>query len=415
VKKEKPNNARRSFVKATAGAAAGFVIVKPGSVHGTPANDAIAVGIIGSGGRGSGVGRDMIGVGARIVALHDLFEDKLQTARERLDKALVEKGLPKLEDKKLFRGPGAYRELLASGVDAVLITSPPYWHPDHFEAVVDANKHCYLEKPVASDVWGSKRIEKAGKKGAGKISMTVGFQGRFAPAYEEMVRRVHAGAIGEIVCAQTCYYANDLNRKTREGASPLENRIRNWVFDRVLSGDILVEQNIHVLDQVNWTLRAHPISATGTGGKKARLDVDTWDHYNVMLTYPGGVHVSFTSTQFKNGNGGRTQRFFGTRGIAEASFSQFGVKITGEEPWDSGVTDGFSNETMPRKLTNFFDSIKSGKLLNDVPSGVESTLTAILGRTAAYEKKEKTWDQIANSNERWKERIDLSQFNTPVV
>src|SRR5262245_56976337 len=213
----------------------------------------------------------MINAGARIVALHDLFDDKLQAARERLDKALVEKGLPKLEDKKLFRGPGAYRDLLASnGIDAVLITSPPYWHPDHFEAVVDANKHCYLEKPVSSDVWGAKRVEKAGKKGAGKISMAVGFQGRFAPAYEEMVRRIHAGAIGEIVSAQTCYYGNDLARKSREGASPLENRIRNWVFDRVLSGCILVEQNIHVLDQVNWTLRAHPVAATATGGKKAR-------------------------------------------------------------------------------------------------------------------------------------------------
>jgi predicted dehydrogenase len=410
------NPKRREFVKASAAAAAGFVIVKPESVYGTPANDAIAVGIIGSGGRGSGVGRDMIGVGARIVALHDLFDDKLQAARERLDKLHVEKGLPRIEDKKLFRGPHAYRDLLASGgVDAVLITSPPYWHPDHFEAVVDANKHCYLEKPVASDVWGSKRIEKAGKKGAGKISMAVGFQGRFAPAYEEMVRRIHAGAIGEIVCAQTCYYANDLNRKTREGASPLENRVRNWVFDRVLSGDILVEQNIHVLDQVNWTLRAHPISATATGGRKARLDVDTWDHYNVNLTYPNNVHVTFTSTQFKNGNGGRTQRFFGTRGIAEASFSQFGVKITGEEPWDAGVTDGFSTETMPRKLGAFFESIRSGQLTNDIPGGVESTLTAILGRTAAYEKKEKTWDQIANSNERWKERIDLSPLAPPIV
>jgi hypothetical protein len=91
------------------------------------------------------------------------------------------------------------------------------------------------------------------------------------------------------------------------------------------------------------------------------------------------------------------------------------VKITGEEPWDSGVTDGFSNETMPRRLGHFFDSIKSGKLINEIPNGVESTLTTILGRTAAYEKKEKTWDQVVNSNERWKERIDLSQFNTPVV
>jgi myo-inositol 2-dehydrogenase/D-chiro-inositol 1-dehydrogenase len=405
VRNQSLNAKRREFVKASAAAAAGFVIVKPESVYGTPANDALTVGIIGSGGRGTGVGRDMIGVGARVVALHDLFDDKLQAARERLDKAAVEKGFDKIADKMLFRGPDAYRELLAApGIDSILITSPPYFHPDHFEAVVDANKHVYLEKPVASDVWGSKRIEKAGRKGAGKIAMGVGFQGRFAEPYQEMVRRIHAGAIGDIVCAQTCYYANDLSRKTREGASPLENRLRNWVFDRVLSGDILVEQNIHVLDIVNWVMRSSPTSAQGTGGKKARLDVDCWDHYNVNLTYPNNVHVTFTSTQFKNGNGGRTQRYFGTRGIAEASFSQTGVRITGEEPWDAGVTDGFNNATMPRKLTDFFDSIRSGKLNNDIPSGVESTLTAILGRTAAYEKKEKSWDQVAGGNERWKER-----------
>jgi predicted dehydrogenase len=414
VRNRSSKKARRDFLKATAAAAAGFVIVKPGSVYGTPANDALLVGIIGSGGRGSGVGRDMIGAGARIVALHDLFEDKLATARERLDKAGAEKGLPPIETSKLFRGPDAYRELLASGVDVVLITSPPYFHPDHFEAAVDANKHCYLEKPVASDVWGTKRIEKAGKKGAGKIAMAVGFQGRFAEPYQEMVRRVHAGAIGEIVCAQTCYYANDLARKTREGASPLENRLRNWVFDRVLSGDILVEQNIHVLDSVNWVLRAHPVSATATGGKKARLDVDTWDHYNVNLTYPGGIHVSFTSTQFKNGNGGRMQRYFGTRGIAEASFSQTGVRITGEEPWDANVKDGLGNEAVPRKLKAFFDGIRSGDLANEIPSGVESTLTAILGRTAAYERKERTWEQVAGGNDRWKERIDLSPLRPEV-
>ncbi len=183
----------------------------------------------------------------------------------------------------------------------------------------------------------------------------------------------------------------------------------------MLSGCILVEQNIHVLDAINWTLRAHPLSATATGGKKARLDADTWDHYNVNLTYPGNIHVSFTSTQFKNGNGGRTQRYFGTRGIAEASFSQFGVRITGEEPWDAGVTDGFGNTAVRRKLESFVEGIKTRNFVNEIPSGVESTLTAILGRTAAYERKERSWEQVADSNDRWKEKIDLSPLRAEIV
>ena len=407
---------RREFVKASAGAAAGLILVKPGSVYGTPANDAIAVGIIGCGGRGTSDGRELINAGARIVALHDLFDDRLNESRARLDKLHEEKGLPKIEDKMLFRGPDAYRQLLARPeVDAVLITSPPYFHPEHFEASVDANKHCFLEKPVATDVAGTKKIEKAGRKGAGKISMAVGFQSHYAEAYQEMVRRIHAGAIGELVCAQTYYYARDLPRKAKPEMTALEARVRNWVFDRVLSGDILVEQNIHVLDIVNWVTRAHPVSAMATGGKKARLDVDTWDHYNVTFVYPGNLHVSFNSTQYgKNSYSSQTQRFLGTNGFAEASFSRFGVRIVGDEPWDSGVEDGL-RDSVARKMTAFLESARTKNYVNETAQGVESTLTAILGRTAAYERQEKTWDDVAKSNDRWKEKVDISSLKSAPV
>ncbi len=401
---------RREFLKASATAAAGLVIVKPGSVYGTPANDAIAIGIIGSGGRGNYIGREMLNAGGvRVVALHDLFADRLAETRERFDKLAEEKGLPRIADGMLFKGPQAYRRLLAAGVDAVVLTSPPYFHPEHFEAVVDAGKHCWLEKPVATDVRGARRIEAAGHKGAGKISMAVGFQSHYAEAYQEMVRRIHAGAIGDVVCGQTYYYTGDINRKAKPGTPPLEARLRNWVFDKVLSGDILVEQNIHVLDIVNWVMRGHPVRAVAAGGKKARLDVDCWDHYSVTYTYAGGVHVAFTSTQFKNSYDARAQRFMGTRGFAEATFGKGGVRIVGEEPWDAGVEEGFG-PAVPRKVTAFLQGILTGGLQNEIAGGVESTLTAILGRTAAYEGKERTWEQVANSNARWKETIDLSRL-----
>jgi myo-inositol 2-dehydrogenase / D-chiro-inositol 1-dehydrogenase len=400
---------RREFVKASAVGVAGLALVPPGSVFAAPPSGPIALGIIGCGGRGRAVGRELVDAGARVVALHDVFEDRLAETRAAFDKQAEEKGLPKIADGMLFKGPEAYRDLLAAPVDAVLITSPPYFHPDHFEAAIAARKHCYLEKPVASDVHGSRRIEAAGRKGAGQVSMAVGFQSRFAEPYQEMVRRIHAGAIGDIVCAQTYYYTEDLKRKASPGMSALEARLRNWVFDRVLSGDILVEQNIHVLDIVNWVMRGHPVSAVATGGKKARLDVDTWDHFNVTYTYPGGAHVSFNSTQFKGSYDAKTQRFLGTRGYAEANFGKGGVRIVGEEPWESPAEEGLKG-SVARKAAAFLESVRTGSLLNEVAVGVESTLTAILGRTAAYEGEERTWDKVAGGNARWKEKIALGSL-----
>lgn len=396
---------RRDFIKTTGMAAAGLMFVKPGSVYGTPANDAMAVGIIGCGGRGNYIGRELLRQpGVRIVALHDLFDDRLAQTRERFDK---EQEGSRIADSMIFKGGEAYHRLLASGIDAVVITSPPYFHPDHFEAAVAAGKHCWLEKPVATDVHGTKRIEKTGQKGAGKVSMTVGFQSHYVPAYEELIYRVHNGAIGDIVSADTNYFTGDLRRKATPGMPAQEARIRNWVFDRVLSGDILVEQNIHVLDVVNWTLRAHPLRAYGAGGKKARLDVDCWDHFAVTYVYPNDVHVSFNSSQFKNSYSARLQRFLGTKGYAEAHFSDGPVKIAGEEPWDAQTSDGFG-PGVPRKIAAFVESIRSGKYQNDVPGGVESTLTAILGRTAAYSGKPATWDEVVKSNARWDAQVELT-------
>jgi myo-inositol 2-dehydrogenase / D-chiro-inositol 1-dehydrogenase len=397
-------NRRREFVKASATVAAGLAFVKPGSVFG---NDTIGLGIIGSGGRGNYIGREFLGAGGtRVVAIHDLFDDRLAETRERLDKVADEKGVPKIADGMLFKGPDGYRKLLeAPGVDVVIITSPPYFHPDHFEAAVEAGKHCWLEKPVATDVQGTKRIEATGRRGAGKVSMAVGFQGRYSEQYQEMVRRVHAGAIGDIVTAQTYYYSNDLNRKGKEGMSPLEMRLRNWVFDKALSGDILVEQNIHVLDIVNWVTRAHPISAVATCGKKARLDVDCSDHFQVVYTYPNNVHVSFGSTQFNKSYDSRAQRFMGTKGYAEAHFGKGGVRIVGDEPWDANSEDAYG-QAVPRKIAAFLESIRAKSYQNDVPSGAESTYTAILGRAAAYEGEERTWDKMVGGNDRFP-KVDL--------
>jgi len=400
---------RRDFVTSSAAAAAGVVLARPDAVLGSPARDVVSLGIIGCGGRGNAVGKELVSGGARVVALADLFPDRLEETREKLDSLSAEKGLGwKVDPALMFQGPDAFHRLLAAPVDAVLITTPPYFHPEHFEAAVAAGKHTYLEKPVGSDVHGALRVEKAARAGAGRISMAVGFQSHYAPPYQEMVRRIHAGQIGELVCAQTYYYTEDLKRKARPEMPPLEARIRNWVFDRVLSGDILVEQNIHVLDIVNWALKGHPVSASATCGKKARLDVDCSDHFNVTFTYPGNVHVSFNSTQFKGSYDAKLQRFLGSKGYAEATFGKGGVRIVREDdPWDSGAEEGLK-DSVTKKAAAFVEGICTKNYVNEVPAGVESTLTAILGRTAAYEGREKTWDEVVGSHARWKERVDLS-------
>jgi predicted dehydrogenase len=400
---------RREFLKASATAAAGLVLVEPRAVLGAPAQGAVRLGIIGCGGRGQYVARELVQAGAQVVALHDLFDDRLSETREKVDQLAAEKGQAKIDPKMLFKGAEAYHRLLAAPLDAVLIASPPFFHPEHFEAAVAAGKHVYLEKPVATDVYGARRVEKAGRDGAGKVNMAVGFQAHHAAPYQEMVRRIHAGAIGDLVCAQTYYYADDLKRKATPGMGPVEARIRDWVFDRALSGDILVEQNIHVLDIVNWVVRARPVSAYGAGGRKARLDVDTWDHFTVNYTYPGNVHVSFNSTQFKGSYDAKTQRFFGTKGYAEASFGKGGVRIVGDDPWDAGVDEGLK-DSVPRKAAAFLESIRTKAFLNEVPSGVESTLTALLGRTAAYDGAERSWDEVVRGGARWNETLELGRL-----
>jgi predicted dehydrogenase len=243
-----------------------------------------------------------------------------------------------------------------------------------------------------------------------------------------MVRRIHEGQIGDLVTVQACYLAGAVTPDPYPGASPVELRLRHWIHDRVLSGDILVEQGIHVVDICNWVTKAHPVSAVGCGGRAGRKDGgDCWSNYLVRFTYPNDLHVSFQSTQFDPGLQDVFQRFFGTKGIAESHYVG-GVFIKGANPWDSGVARGSREEISskqwavgafkssledadPNKQKAFIESITSGKLLNEAETGAESALSAILGRTAAYSGEEVTWSELLASGERWDPMIDLTQFD----
>ena len=237
---------RREFIGATAAA----VLVRPGLVRGAQANSAVRIGLLGCGGRGSEVASSMgKNTTARVTALADLFDDQLQAARARFDKIAGERGHAGVDPSQLFRGPKAFQQIVASKeVDAVIIATPACYHPEHLEAAVAAGRHVYLEKPVAVDVAGCKRVIRAGEKAKGKLSLAVGFQIRHASPYVELARRVHGGQIGAPVSGQIHYFASAIERPEFKDATPGERRLRNWVHDRALSGDIIVEQNIHIID-----------------------------------------------------------------------------------------------------------------------------------------------------------------------
>jgi predicted dehydrogenase len=417
---------RRQFLGAAA--AAGVVILRPELVWGTAANSAVRLGLLGCGGRGRNVTSSFLeNTDAVVTAIGDLFADNLELGKKTLDEASAKYGKPAIDPSRMFRGPRAYEKLFAcKEVDAVYIATPPYFHPAHLEAALAAGKHVYLEKPVAVDVPGAKKVMALGETAKGRLSLAVGFQIRHASPYVELAKRVYAGQIGQPVCGEIHYFASAIERPEFPTATPAERRLRNWVHDRVLSGDIIVEQNVHIIDVTNWLLRAHPVKAVGCGGRAGRADRgDCWSHFNCVLTYPQDVTISFASTQFGKAAWGVGMQYYGTKGCAEARYDA-PVRISGEEPWEypglrkpeptdtalavTGTFKGALDDADPNKQKAFIESITSGKLVNEATSGAEAALSGMLGRMAAYTGKEVTWDKLLRSKEVWDPKMDWNQF-----
>ncbi len=420
---------RRKFLK-TAATTASVMFIKPSLVHGTAANSAVQVGLLGCGGRGTEDATNLIDTGnARVVALADLFRDQLDAARAHFDQLQRVKDYTDIDASQLFLGPNAYQQIAHSKeVDAIVIATPPYYHPQHLESVVAAGKHVYLEKPVAVDVPGALRVAEIGKRAAGKLSLDVGFQIRDCPPFVELVRRIHGGALGNLVCGEAHYLTGYIDRPAWPNASPAERRLRNWVYDRALSGDIIVEQNIHVIDICNWILKGHPLEASATGGRLGRpaSDGDAYGNYNVLFHYPDNVDVTFSSTQFAKGWWDVTERFFGTKGVSQSPYTG-ALGIWGDEPWQApltpakdkpesqafSVTGNFTSnlEFADReKKKAFVDSITGGNFHNQAAKGAESAISCVLARTAAYRNHEITWDEIMKSGEVLEPGIDLNRL-----
>jgi len=419
---------RREFVGVAVAATAGFTILKPSTVWGTQANSAIRLGVLGCGGRGLAVTSSFLqNTSAVVTAIGDVFQDRLDEGKSRLDVTSTKFGKPAIDSARMFKGLKAYEQLFASkDIDALYIATPPYFHPEHLEAAIAANKHIYLEKPVAVDVPGAKRIMALGEKVRGKLSLAVGFQIRYSSPYVLLEKRIREGQIGAPVSGQIHYFASNINRPAFADKSADERRLRNWIYEKTLSGDIIVEQNIHIIDVTNWLLNGHPVKAYGRNGRAGRTDAgDCSSHYNCVFTYPNDVHVSFASTQYGKASWGVGMQYYGTRGIAEARYDA-PVRISGDTNWEypglgrpqavdqaaavTGQFRGALDDADSNKQNAFIGSIISGNLLNEATPGAESALSAMLGRMAAFTGREVTWEELLKSTEVYDPKINFSQF-----
>ena len=389
---------RRQFLR-TAAATAGVLAMKPGSARGAEANEQIEVGVIGCGGRGHMIA-SMFDEhpNAKVVALHDYFKDQVDTLGELLN----------VDASRRYVGLDGYSELIASGVDAVAVESPPYFHPEQTVAALEAGKHVYLAKPIAVDVPGCNAIVDAAAKAGGKLTTLIDFQTRNNEIYREAARRVHEGEIGPPVSGQSYYYCGRLSLKTKPG--PGVARLRNWAFDIPLSGDVIVEQNIHVLDVANWLLEGHPVQAKGTGGRKVRTDVgDCWDHFVVTFWYPDDVLIDFSSRQYGFGFDDLCTRIYGHLGTVDTHYGGPVTIKTKSGKWDGGVTSTIYRDGALNNIRDFCASIAEKTPVNNAVECAHSTMTSILGRMAAYTGRTVTWDEMVEANERLDPKLELPE------
>ena len=395
---------RRNFIKTAAG---GVLLLRPETAFGSQVNSTVEVGIVGCGGRGNWIAPFFPEyAGARVVAVADVMKTKLDSTREKL----------KLDSSRAYHGPEAYKELANSKLDAVVIETPTYFHPVQAAAAVEAGKHVFCAKPIAVDVPSSKDFLESGKRAENKgLSFWVDFQSRARPVFQEVTARIQRGDIGKVAMAQILYYAGRPWRdRSTAGMDAGQKRIVNWFGDRVISGDIIVEQNIHVIDMANWYLGSHPLKANGAGGRTDWSGTpndtgDVWDHFAVTFWYPGGVHASFSSNQLTNSFSDLCVRCFGVHGCADTHYGGL-VRITSDQKdkvWMGADKDDTFRGGCVTNVVDFIASLRAGKPINNAAVAVESNLTGILGRMAAYQERTVTWDEMMASTERWEANLKL--------
>jgi myo-inositol 2-dehydrogenase / D-chiro-inositol 1-dehydrogenase len=419
---------RREFLQTSAGVASGLMLLKPEAAFGFQTNSAVRMGLLGCGNRGTHVATSFSrNTVAQVVALADIFENQLQAGLAHFNAVNSSLGRAAIDEKLLFRGPHAFERLAASDVDMIQISTPPFFHVQHLGAAVAGGKHVYCEKPIGIDIHQAHQALEIAKRVKPTQSVDVGFQCRMAPPIAAVAPKIQSGALGKIASVNGFYWAPASKEKPTTGNSPDEFRLRNWLWDRALSGDILVEQNIHIIDLCNWMLGAHPVKAIATGGRNILTHAgNCWDNYQVDFIYPNDVRFSFASKQF----GDYTMfeaglRLFGADGAANVPYSG-PLNIVGSQAWswqDSMKTSaaqgqfsasGDFNDNLALadrdKDRAFIDSIVNGPVHNQIAAGVETALSCMLGRMAGLQHREVTWADLLAHGETYQLGMNLEQF-----
>jgi predicted dehydrogenase len=383
---------RRDFVKASTGTAAllaGTPLVYAGGQEQT-----ISVGLIGCGGRGTGAAENCLesSQNVKLVAMGDMFKDRIDGSRRNLSK----RDGYKVTDDNVFVGFDAYKKVLDTGVDMVILATPPGFRPIHFAAAIDAGKHVFFEKPVGVDPTGIRKVIEAGKKAKEKkLAVVTGTQRRHQKNYLETIGKIHEGAIGDIVAAR-CYWNGDTPwvHPRKPEWNDMEYQLRNWYHFTWLCGDHIVEQHVHNLDVMNWVLKSHPVSAVAVGGKQVRTQPEYgcgWDHFGVDFTYPNDVHVLSMCRHWPKSPGNVSEAVIGTKGKSDCANS---ITMYNGEKWNP---PGGGINPYVQEHKDLIASIRSGNPLNEAEQVAHSTLTAIMGREAAYTGQIIKWDEFINS------------------
>ncbi len=373
-------------------------------------SDTIRIGLVGCGGRGTGAAIQAMDTGnVKLVAMADAFDRNISAAFRSIKSKHGE--MVDVPDERRFTGLQAYKGVMASDCDLVILATPPGFRPMHFEAAVEAGKHVFMEKPVASDAPGVRRVLAANELAKKKqLAVAVGLQRHHESGYKAIIEKLQEGAIGDIILARAYWNSNGVwirNRKREQ--TELMYQVENWYYFNWLSGDHIVEQHIHNLDVINWLMQGYPVAAQGQGGRQVRTQADTgqiYDHHFVEFTYgnqPGDAGTKMLSQcRHIEGCWNSVEEYaHGTKGWANIS----GGKIhapNGEVVWEAPRNeDGWANEHV-----DLFAALRRGEIPNEGDYGAYSTMTAIMGRLATYSGKRLTWDECLNS------KIALADFDS---
>ena len=367
-----------------------------------PEGQPLKAGVIGCGGRGSGAAVNFLeaGPGLSVVAVADVFQDRVDGIRKKLkDEKNVE-----LEDSKCFVGFDAYKRLIETDVDIVILATPPYFRPEHFQACVEARKHVFMEKPLAVYPVGARSVMAASKQAeAAGLCVVTGTQRRHSWNYNNVLAQVKAGAIGDIVSTNVYWNQSKLwHREQLSGWTEMEFMIRDWVNWTWLSGDHIVEQHVHNIDVSNWFVGGAPVEAVGMGSRLRRPTGDCYDNFSVDFVYDKNIHMASMCRQINDCANSVSENIRGTKGYTNGRETIWDTEGNAIYEYAAPVdADGESMQVNDyvQEHIDLVTAIRTGNQIVEAEETAKSVLTAIMGREAAYTGKKVTWKEMMGSNQ----------------